>query len=96
MQIQFGQLLNLPDIQVPNVEITENEIDFRTRSTAIPLTRIYDSLFLWFSYGFTMHVKYVPSTTCNQIHSHGAGNIRLEMFDSVEHSISNDGRCWLH
>jgi hypothetical protein len=26
VQIQIGQLLNLPDIQVPNVEITEHEI----------------------------------------------------------------------
>ena len=96
MQIQFEQLLNLPDIQFLNVEITEHEIDFRTRSIAIPLTRKYDSLFLWFSYGFPMRVKYVPSITCNQIHSHVAGNIRLEMFDSVEHSIPNDGRCWLN
>jgi hypothetical protein len=29
-------------------------IDFGTRSTAIPLTRIYDSFFLWLSYGFPM------------------------------------------
>ena len=33
MQIQFEQLLNLPDIQIPNVEITEHEIKCDIEST---------------------------------------------------------------
>jgi len=58
----------------------QNPIDSDTSDQNIRF--LIPMVFLRFSCGFTMHVKYVPSTTCNRIHSaccrkYSNGNVRF-------------------